>query len=567
MKYLGKTSDPHDLVNKQYVDNGVGEVETSLTNHINNKSNPHEVTKEQIGLANVDNVKQWAESNHPTTIEGYGITDAAPSSALNALEETVATNETTMNNHISDTNNPHSVTKEQVGLANVDNIKQYSASNPPPYPVTSVNGKSGEVELSASDVGALSDTTFIPTKTSEIENDSDFVSDANYVHTDNNFTSVLKAQIETNESDIANHIADKLNPHSVTKEQIGLENVDNIKQWSAENHPNTISGYDITDAVTNTELNEVKADVAGNTTTIANHIKNVGNPHKVTKAQIGLENVENKSSETIRSEITKANVTDALGYTPPEVDTTYNTGTETYSGLTRLYSGIGTNTDGALTQGGFTTIYNALNEQIEKKANLADLAKVATSGKYSDLIDTPEIPSLDGYATEAWVEGQGYLTEAPVVSVNNKVGNVELSASDVGALSDTTFIPTKTSEIENDSGYITSAQAPVQSVNNKTGVISLTPEDIGAAKTEFYAATLGTTWTSTNGYYTQDVNVAGILATDTPIIDIVTTINNYQSEQVAWSKIFKAETQSDSIKFYASEQTQASVGLSIKVVR
>lgn len=45
-------------------------------------------------------------------------------------------------------------TKSEVGLGNVDNVKQYSASNPPPYPVASVNGKTGAVALSASDVGA-----------------------------------------------------------------------------------------------------------------------------------------------------------------------------------------------------------------------------------------------------------------------------------------------------------------------------------------------------------------------------------------------------------------------------
>ena len=34
-----------------------------------------------------------------------------------------------------------------VGLGNVDNIKQYSESNPPPYPVTSVNGMTGNVTI------------------------------------------------------------------------------------------------------------------------------------------------------------------------------------------------------------------------------------------------------------------------------------------------------------------------------------------------------------------------------------------------------------------------------------
>ena len=40
-----------------------------------------------------------------------------------------------------------SVTKSDVGLNNVDNVKQYSSSNPPPYPVTSVNGQTGDVEV------------------------------------------------------------------------------------------------------------------------------------------------------------------------------------------------------------------------------------------------------------------------------------------------------------------------------------------------------------------------------------------------------------------------------------
>lgn len=57
--------------------------------------------------------------------------------------------------HITDTDNPHEVTKAQIGLSNVDNVKQFSANNPPPYPVTSVNGNTGAVNLTAEDVNAL----------------------------------------------------------------------------------------------------------------------------------------------------------------------------------------------------------------------------------------------------------------------------------------------------------------------------------------------------------------------------------------------------------------------------
>lgn len=42
-----------------------------------------------------------------------------------------------------------SYTKSEVGLSNVDNVKQYSANNPPPYPVTSVNGSTGAVTIKA----------------------------------------------------------------------------------------------------------------------------------------------------------------------------------------------------------------------------------------------------------------------------------------------------------------------------------------------------------------------------------------------------------------------------------
>lgn len=51
-----------------------------------------------------------------------------------------------------------SYSKSEVGLANVDNVKQYSASNPPPYPVTSVNGKTGAVTVPTVSVPS---TTFL----------------------------------------------------------------------------------------------------------------------------------------------------------------------------------------------------------------------------------------------------------------------------------------------------------------------------------------------------------------------------------------------------------------------
>ena len=85
--------------------------------------------------------------------------------------------------------------------------------------VSSVNGKTGDVTLNYADVGALSSTTKIPTKTSDLDNDSNYVSDSNYNHTDNNYTTedkkkldntvsnidynTLKGRVDTNEDNIA----------------------------------------------------------------------------------------------------------------------------------------------------------------------------------------------------------------------------------------------------------------------------------------------------------------------------------------------------------------------------
>lgn len=47
-----------------------------------------------------------------------------------------------------------------VGLGNVDNVKQYSATNPPPYPVTSVNGMTGAVTVPE---GGIYQTSYVGT--------------------------------------------------------------------------------------------------------------------------------------------------------------------------------------------------------------------------------------------------------------------------------------------------------------------------------------------------------------------------------------------------------------------
>ena len=72
---------------------------------------------------------------------------------------------------------------------------------------------------------------------------------------------------------------------------------------------------DITDALTQEQERATQAENTISDNLVA-HLDDKDNPHNITKTQLGLGSVEDKSSATIREEITKANVTDALGYTP-----------------------------------------------------------------------------------------------------------------------------------------------------------------------------------------------------------------------------------------------------------
>lgn len=103
------------------------------------------------------------------------------------------------------------------------------------------------------------------------------------------------------------------------------------------------------------------------------------------------------------------------------------------------------------------------------------------SGHYPKIVDG-DLYIWDSTLNE-WVEFEASGGGA-VESVNGQTGVVVLSASDVGALPDDTQIPSKTSDLTNDSGFVTAQQAaasaPVQSVNGKTGAVVLGAADVHA---------------------------------------------------------------------------------------
>ena len=110
-------------------------------------------------------------------------------------------------------------------------------------------------------------------------------------------------------------IADLISSSSTT-----LETLNRITDAMEEN-------ADIVDAL------ESSIGAKANASDLIAHTGNTSNPHGVTKAQVGLGNVENKSSATIRGELTSADVVAALGYTPPTTNTTYSAATTSAAGL------------------------------------------------------------------------------------------------------------------------------------------------------------------------------------------------------------------------------------------
>ena len=103
---------------KTYIDNAISDtgadvtaLETKVNNHLANKSNPHSVTKAQVGLGNASNT---SDANKPvSTAQAAAIADAKAAG-------TAA--QTSINNHAGRKDNPHVVTRAQLSLATTDQV-------------------------------------------------------------------------------------------------------------------------------------------------------------------------------------------------------------------------------------------------------------------------------------------------------------------------------------------------------------------------------------------------------------------------------------------------------------
>ena len=97
----------------------ISSVSTNLSSHTGNKSNPHGVTKSQVGLGNVPNVA--TNDQAPTYTVASENTALTSGEKLSVAFGKIAKAISSLISHLTNKSNPHGVTKAQVGLGNVVN--------------------------------------------------------------------------------------------------------------------------------------------------------------------------------------------------------------------------------------------------------------------------------------------------------------------------------------------------------------------------------------------------------------------------------------------------------------
>lgn len=90
-----------------------------LTAHTVDKSNPHGVTKSQVGLGNVPNVA--TNDQTPTFTQAAALENITTGEKLSIMLGKISKAISDFIGHIGNKENPHGVNKEQVGLGNVEN--------------------------------------------------------------------------------------------------------------------------------------------------------------------------------------------------------------------------------------------------------------------------------------------------------------------------------------------------------------------------------------------------------------------------------------------------------------
>ncbi|MCC2864925.1 hypothetical protein LK494_03190 [Anaerovorax odorimutans] len=213
--------------------------------HEKNKSNPHAVTKEQIGLGNVPDVT--TNDQTPTFTEDQNLTTLVSGEKMTALFGKIAKAVSSLIEHIGNKDNPHNLTKAQVGLGNVDNTAdtakpisavQQAALNKKAD--LDINGKvlSSQLPSYVDDVLEYSAKSVFPSTGETGKIYVDVTTNLTYRWSGSAYVEISPSLALGETSSTAyrgdrgkiayEHSSNKSNPHAVTKEQVGLGNVPNV---------------------------------------------------------------------------------------------------------------------------------------------------------------------------------------------------------------------------------------------------------------------------------------------------------------------------------------------------
>lgn len=292
----------------------------------------------------------------------------------------------------------------------------------------------------------------VPTKLSELENDNNTVTDKDYVHTDNNFTNALLTKLNGIESGAEVNAIAGIKTNGVL--QPIVNKIVDISIPTKTSQLTNDSGYidknvdDLANYYTETEINELlnnKADKSSVPTKLSQLNNDTG---FITNA------VDNLTNYYLKSETyTKTEVNDLIGQIKTisiqVVDTLPTTGE---SNVIYLVPKEGSKDD----------IYN----------------EYIWVNNAWELIGSTQI-DLTGYATEDWVNTQiaNFLTESQITQlINNSLANYYTQEQVNNLLdnkADKSSIPTKTSDLTNDSGYITKSVDNLDNYYTETEINSL----------------------------------------------------------------------------------------------
>lgn len=205
------------------------ELEGAITTHINDTNNPHNVTKEQVGLGKVEN---YSPAEMPIS--------NAVQTEITRIDKELLGAATDLTAHIKDTNNPHQTTKEQVGLGKVDNTSDLEKPISVPQQNEfnrvdrELDKKALQTDLAAhvSDFNNPHHVTKEQVGLGKVDNTSDLEKPISIAVQEALNNIKIDATGYATKEELTNHINDKNNPHNVTKEQIGLGNVDNTSDMN-----------------------------------------------------------------------------------------------------------------------------------------------------------------------------------------------------------------------------------------------------------------------------------------------------------------------------------------------